>query len=79
MIEVACSTIATTVILILIVLPIANWIFIMKNRPFLDNEDFKEKYEAAYENLRTSSANSLGYFSFFMFKRLLFATILFVL
>ena len=51
----------------------------MKNRQFLDDEDFKEKYEAAYENLRTSSTNALGYSSFFMVKRLLFAAILFVL
>lgn len=77
--EAASTAIAATIIFIMLVYPIGNWIFVLKNKARLNDEHFKERYEAAYENVRTTSPVALGYTSIFMYKRLIFAAIIMVL
>jgi hypothetical protein len=67
--------IAIVILLSLIVGPFINWFFLMRNRKRLNSHAFKDKFEAAYENVRTIDSVALGYTSMFMARRLLFASI----
>lgn len=52
------------------------WIALIRNKHRLQREEIKSKYEAAYEGVNTKHSMALGYTSVFMFKRLLFASII---
>ena len=49
-----------------------------KFKTHLNDEEFEQRFGAAYEEIRTSSNTALGYPSIFMIKRLVFTIFIFL-
>ena len=77
--EALSSLFAIVIIVLQVIFPVVNWILLVKFKLRLNEEALKHRFGAAYENIRTSSTNALGYTSIFMIKRLAFTLFVFLI
>ena len=76
----AVSTIfAFLIIAALVLSPLILWCCLLKNKKRLGLQSVKDKYEAAYEDVRYRHSFALAYSTIFMLKRLFFATFIMVI
>jgi hypothetical protein len=63
-------------LVLMIIFPIACWILLARHQDKLEEDEVKDKYEQAYDNVRTTSKTALGYFPIFTLKRLVYTCLL---
>lgn len=73
------SVFAIIIVAILVIYPVASWILLLKFKARLNDEEVNRRFGAAYEEIRISSNNALGYPSIFMMKRLVFTIFIFLI
>ena len=77
--ECLSSLFAILIVVGLVIYPIASLILMLKFKTRLNDEAVKNRFGAAYEEIRTSSNTALGYPSIFMMKRLVFTLFIFLI